>query len=299
VRESLFQVFKIVVRVVIPFASLATGLRAATVDPFWLFKRPSLLWRSLLAILVLVPLGTFLFLEAIHASGLVESGLLVAILAVGIGPPAVFKRTCAADANIAYEVELNVVLLALTIFFIPTALALLGAYFRIELRLEPSRVAVLVLTRALIPLLAGVLVARLLPKVALPVGRIAGPIVQFVLLAVVAVALLATWRGLFALGARAWLTCAAVALGAVAIGHLCGGRDAGQRRVLANFSTLRFPGLALLVASAAPLGKRVVPVVLAYVISGVVCLAIYDALTRGRKARVDRGVPAGAVPRRA
>ena len=297
-RETLFQIFKITVSVVIPLASLATGLRAATVEPLWLLKRPSLLLRSLLAILVLVPVGTFLFLEVIHAARLVESGLLVIILAVGIGPPMALKRTHAAEANVAYEVELNVVLLALAIAFIPAAVALLGAYFRIDLHLEPSRVAALVLTRALIPLLVGVLIARLLPKVGAPLARIATPLLQIVLLALVAVALAATWRGLFSLGARAWATCAAVALGALLIGHLCGGPDPDHRRVLASYSMLRFPGLALLIASVAPAGKRVVPVVLAYVLLGTVFLALYDVLAHRRRGQADRNQPgAGGLAR--
>jgi BASS family bile acid:Na+ symporter len=300
-RVAIFQIFKVVVSVVIPFASLLTGLRAATVDPFWLLKRPSLLLRSLLAILVLVPVGTVALLEAVRASALVETGLIVAILAVGIGPPSVLKHTRAAEPNIAYEVELNVVLMALAIVFVPTAVALIGKYFRLEVRLEAWRVAGVVLTRAVVPLLVGVLIARLFPRIATPLGRIGAPIVQFVLLAVVALALLASWRGLLALGAEGWLTSAAVALGALAVGHICGGPDQANRRVLATFSSIRFPGLALFIASITPLAKNVVPVVLAYVISSVVFVAIYVAVTSRRRRPADRSaslVPTPSGPTR-
>jgi BASS family bile acid:Na+ symporter len=293
-RDTVVSVFKVVVAVVIPLASLATGLRLVTVDPLWLLKRRPLLLRSLLAILVLVPVGTVLFLQGIQASPLVSTGLMVSVLAIGIGPPAALKRTSAAAANVDYEVELNVVLLMLSIVFIPAAVALLGAYLHLPLRLSASSVAGLVFTRALIPLAVGVLVARFLPRIAAPLARFAGPFVQIALLVLVVVAVAATWRNLFGLGLRAWTICAAVALGAMLIGHLCGGRDQPDRRVLATFSAMRFPGLALLIASAAPLGKQVVPVVLAYTISSLVLVALYDAVAARRRRPAGRAVPVPA-----
>jgi BASS family bile acid:Na+ symporter len=292
-RDILFRSFQIIVGVVIPLASLVTGLRAVTVDPLWLLKRRALLLRSLLAILVVVPVGTVLFLLALHSSPLVNTGLMVSILAVGIGPPAAFKRTGAAEAKVEYEVELNVILLILSIAFIPAAVALLGAYLHLPFRLSPSSVAGLVFTRALIPLAAGVLVARLLPRVAGPLARVGGPIVQIGLLVLVAVAVAATGRSLLELGGRTWAICAAVALGALIVGHLCGGSDRAERRVLASFSAMRFPGLALLIASVSPLRKQVVPVVLAYALCSLVLVALYDAVS-SRRARVV--APAVPVP---
>jgi BASS family bile acid:Na+ symporter len=293
-RETLVSVFKIVVAVVIPLASLATGLRTVNVDPFWLLKRRPLLLRSLLAILVLIPVGTVLFLQVLHASPLVNTGLMVSILAIGIGPPAAFKRTRAAAAHVDYEVELNVVLLILSIVFIPAAVALLGAYLGLPLRLSASSVAGLVFTRALVPLAIGVLVARFYPRLAAPLARFAGPFVQIVLLVLVVVALAATWRSLFGLGLRTWTICAALALGAMIVGHLCGGHEPADRRVLATFSSMRFPGLALLIASVSPLGKQVVPVVLAYALSSLVLVAIYDAVLSRRGRPAGRAIPVPA-----
>jgi BASS family bile acid:Na+ symporter len=295
-RQTVFQALKVILSVVIPLASLATGLEAATVDPFWLFKRPSLLLRSLLALLILIPSGTVLFLEAIHAPPLLLTGLTVSILAVGVGPPALLTHTRARDKNVAYEVELNVVLMALAVAFIPTAVALLGMYFHVPLRLNVAGVAKVVLTRVLVPLLAGVLVARLFPRLAGPLGRVAAPVVQIALLAVVVVALILTWRSLLAIGARGWITSAAVAFGALVIGHLLGGPEPENRRVLATLGAIRFPGMALLIATITPLGRRVVPVVLAYVLSSLVLVALYDAVTSPRRRRVTAEPPPVSPP---
>src|SRR6185369_17207890 len=139
------HVLKITLGVVIPLASFATGVRAAKIDPLWLFKHPALLLRSLLAIFILVPLAAVLFVEAIGAPPLVAAGVIIAILAVGIGPPALFQQATADNADVSYEVELNVVVQIVAILFIPLAIAVLGAIFHFAPRLEAGRVARVVL----------------------------------------------------------------------------------------------------------------------------------------------------------
>jgi BASS family bile acid:Na+ symporter len=293
-RETLTQLFRITLAVVIPLASFATGVRAATVDPLWLFKHPSVLLRSLLAIFVLVPLAAVLFVDVIGAPPVIAGGVVIAILAVGIGPPAAFKRATAKQANLEYEVELNIVVQLLAILFVPLAIAVLGAIFHFAPRLEARAVARIVLERALIPLAIGIALARLAPRAATPLARIAGPVVQIALLAVVVVAVVATWKPLVAIGARAWLVAAAVALLSVTIGHLCGGGDRPQRRVLATFSAMRFPALALLIASILPRGRQMIPVVLAYVLCSFVFTAIYGAVS-ARHETSGAARPAGGL----
>ena len=78
-------------------------------------------------------------------------------------------------------------------------------------------------------------------------------------------ALIATGKFLVAVGGVGWLVAAAVAVGAVVIGHVLGGPDPGSRGVVAAASAMRFPALALVLAAALPGGKRVIPVVLVYV----------------------------------
>jgi BASS family bile acid:Na+ symporter len=297
-RETLIHILKVTLGVVIPLASFATGVRAAKVDPLWLFRHPALLLRSLLAIFILVPLAAVLFVEAVGAPPVVAAGIVIAILAVGIGPPALFQQAAPDKADVTYEVELNVVVQILAILFIPLAIAILGAIFQFAPRLEAGRVARVVLERALIPLFVGVLVARFLPRVAAPLARIAGPVVKLTLLAVVVVALAATWKPLLAIGAKGWLIIAAVALLAMVIGHLCGGADRTQRTVLATFSAMRFPALALAIAAILPRGREMIPAVLAYILCSLIFTAIYGAVisrrerTSGGHLHAARQVPA-------
>ena len=50
-----------------------------------------------------------------------KAGLAVAIVAVGIGPPAAFKRTRAAQELVPYEIDLNIILLVSSVAFMPLA----------------------------------------------------------------------------------------------------------------------------------------------------------------------------------
>src|SRR5262249_16847254 len=121
-NHPLVEVLKTLVRIAIPLASFATGLRAATSDPRWLVKHPGLVTRALLTTLVVLPVGTVLFLETIAVSPAVRAGLTISIIAIGIGPPAFFGRArsydkakapggaAAREEALSFEVGLNVVL---------------------------------------------------------------------------------------------------------------------------------------------------------------------------------------------
>jgi BASS family bile acid:Na+ symporter len=130
-----------------------------------------------------------------------------------------------------------------------------------------------------------VLVARLAPGRVARISSVANVVVLVSLGIVVILALGATWRPLVALGGRAWLTCAAVALVAVAAGHVLGGRNGETRLTLAAFSGMRFPALALLLVASVPRGRQLVPVVLAYILTSALVVAVYGFITKQRPSR--------------
>lgn len=270
------------VAVAVPLASFVTGLRSA--DPFWLWRRPRLLARSLLAILVVVPIVEVVLVELISPSAIVRAGITISILSVGVGPPNLMKRMKESREVARYEVGLNVTLMLASVLYLPLAVAIHGAAYHHELSLGWSRVALVVLRQALLPFVAGAAVARWLPKLASPLDRHGPRVVVVAILIVVVVALLATWRNLLDLGAAGWLTCTIAAMFAILIGHLAGGPAHETRTVLALFSAMRFPALAVLLASIVPSGAKLIPVVLAYIISSAAMVAVYSMSdVRGRR----------------
>jgi BASS family bile acid:Na+ symporter len=303
------DVFRVLVLVAIPLAAFATGLRAAYADARWLLRHPGLLARALLAILVVLPVGAVIFLHAIAISPIVRAGLTIAIVSIGIGPPAAFGQVKTSiraaireartgpNESVSFEVGLNVVLLLLAIGYIPAIAAIHGAIFQHDVRLAPQAVAKVVLGRALMPLALGVAVGRVAPRAVAPVARWAGVFAQVLLVLVVVIALAAAWHGLVGLGGRAWLTCLAIVLAEVAVGHLVGGPSPETRRVLASFSAMRFPALALLIAHLVPREREIVPVIIAYVLSSFVIITIHGAFTTRRRRGVAGQRPGTVAPR--
>src|SRR5262245_38718809 len=90
--ERLLPLLKLLLAVGVPLASLATGLRASV--PFWLWRRPRLLGRALLAILIVVPVLAAILLEVLAPANVyVRAGVMISILSVGLGPADLLRRT--------------------------------------------------------------------------------------------------------------------------------------------------------------------------------------------------------------
>lgn len=295
-HETLLHILKLSLGVAIPLAAFATGLSAANSDPLWLTRHPRLLLRSLLLILIAVPVGVVVFVEAIGAPPLVKAALVIAVISIGIGPPAALSKARSQKDTVAFEVGLNLTLLALAIVYIPLAVAIHGAIFHHAVRLGVGQVAGLVLVKAAVPMLAGVMLGRFFPRLVAPFARYANLIVMVILLAIIVFALVATWRSLLGIGAKTWLICLAIVVGEIALGHAFGSRDPPTRRMLVSFSAMRFPALALLLVSVAPRGRALIPVILAYVITSFVLVAVYSAATSGRRRRETLAAPPRGAP---
>jgi predicted Na+-dependent transporter len=291
VNEEAHTVLKVVLGVVIPLASFATGLTAGHTDPLWLAKHPRLWLRSLLIILLVVPVGVVLLMEVLGTPDVVKAALTIAVISIGIGPPAAFKQARAHKEVVAYEVGLNLTLLALALVYLPLVLAVYGAIFHRTVELGVGQVAGVVLVKALIPLALGMLAGRLFPKLVAPIAKYAGILVQVVLLGIIVLALIATWRKLLGLGGATWLLCAGIVVGEIVVGHIAGRKDPETRGMLVAFSSMRFPALALLLASAAPRGREFIPVILAYVLCSFVLVTVYEVLTARRKRGEHAPIP--------
>jgi BASS family bile acid:Na+ symporter len=302
-RAIIQEAFQALLAVVIPLASFTTGLKAprpgGSDERLW--RRSGLLLRALLAGLILVPLWVLFLVRVLPLSPPLRAGLLLSAIAVGIGPAASMKRMGEGTAMARLALELNLVVLILSLVFVPVAFAALVALYHVDFHLRIGAVAKVVLGRALIPLLLGLVAARRAPRLAAAAGPWLLKIVNVVLLIVVLFALIVTGKHLLAVGGVGWLACALTAVGAVVIGHALGGPDPGTRAVVAAESALRFPALALVLADALPQRARVLPVVLAYVLAALLAVTIYGVLmarrVRRRKPAVVGRAPIGARPR--
>jgi BASS family bile acid:Na+ symporter len=278
----------------IALAAFTTGLGAPPPGPRSLWRQPSQLLRALLAILVAVPLWALVFLELLPLPQVARSGIFLAVLAIGIGPFAGMKRFQGDSPEVRRAFELNVTMLLISVLYVPLMVALVAAFFRVDARLPVGTVARIVFLRALIPLALGLLVARMYPQRA---ARLRGPLARAVNITIgiiLVVVVIASWRQLASIGIGGWLAALGVAAGAALVGHVLGGPTNETRAPLAGAAAMRFPALGLLLAGIAPLGKRLVPAVLAYMLSAIVVLAVYARATQ--RAGHGSGTPRPSRP---
>lgn len=274
------QILLVLIKVAVVALIVAIGMRSTKEQALFLLKRPSLLWRSVLAMYGLVPLAVFILVKLLPLKPGTEAALLV--LAVSAGAP-LLPRKLRIEGDDGYIVSLVLVSSVLAVVLVPLWVVLLDAQFGIASEIRLATVALLLTKAFLAPLLAGMLIRAFAPKLA---SRMADPmlgaggavlVVSALLVIALNVRLLADVRlsGLAAL--------AAVMVLALAIGHAMGGPDPRHRTALAVSCATRHVGIALLVATALP-GAVTLTLVMAYLLTATAVTVPY-LLWRRRSAR--------------
>ena len=248
----------------------AMGLHASPGLLAYLWRRPALFARSLLAMYVAVPLLAFALAVALDLPRGTEVAILV--LAICAGAPLLPRKLLKFGGDPAYVLSLAVTTSLLAIVTVPTSVRLLAAWLGIDVEAGAGEVARAILVSFLVPFGAGMLVRARAPgfaaRAADPIMTVAGAALAIGSLVV----LVAAWRLLAGLGASSFVAFAAFALGSLAIGHALGGPLPQNRTSLAVACTTRHIGLALLIGANVR-GPRTLSLVAGYLITTtVVCL---------------------------
>lgn len=220
------------------------------VDPSRLFsvlKTYRIILRALVANFIIVPLAAFLIVAALRLDDLVATGMLLMAIAPGV-PFIILAGGRAKGGNHDLAVALAIVLPLLSFVSIPiTAELLLPSAARAEVPI--SQLFSLLLFQ-IAPLLFGVLVAAIAPRIA---ERLKGPIgrlTMVALLALFAVLVPTIVRSTFSIiGTRGILAAIAIDVVSLAVGEIFGGRDPAERFTFAIGTALRNPGIAMLIAT--------------------------------------------------
>jgi hypothetical protein len=178
--------------------------------------------------------------------------------------------------------ELNIAVLVASVVFVPLAFFGLAALFHHDVTLGWGAVGRVVLWRALLPCLVGVAFVRLSPRTAERLDRPLGIGVNVVGLLVLVVALLVAGKILASVQPTVWVACIAIVAGALAIGQLSAGGDPALRPALATEAVMRFPALALSLATATGQRAVLLPNVLAYLLISLAAESLYRALGKRR-----------------
>ncbi|HEY9639707.1 MAG TPA: hypothetical protein V6C57_04450 [Coleofasciculaceae cyanobacterium] len=224
---------------------LSMGIRWTFEHVLWLWQRPSLLLRSLMAVIVIVPLlGVLAFM--IPSDITVAERIGIGMMLVCPGAPLIPFKSMKAGSHVMFTASLQIALCLMAIGSIPLILMIIANFYPNQAWITPLEVFKQIFFAQVLPLGIGVGIRQVWPKLA---DEIMQPLVKmatFMLVLVVIVLLTLTLDRVFSIGWTTFLTIVFLTLASLLCGHLLGGPDFDTRLPLANATATRNAGLALL-----------------------------------------------------
>jgi BASS family bile acid:Na+ symporter len=227
---------------------VAIGVRARPADALALVRRPALAVRSMAAMFVFVPAVVMILSVMLGLRGPVPAVLLA--LSVAPMPPLISNKELDAGGEPDYAIGLQMLATLFSIAVMPLMILLAGVVFGRSDNFYPTPMVMVLMITVLAPMLIGMALGHFLPESRATIATWAGRI-GWTALGLGAVALLAA-RGsdiVERLGDGTLLICVVIVGAALAIGHLLGGPEPGNRRALAITCAARHPGVAITVVT--------------------------------------------------
>jgi BASS family bile acid:Na+ symporter len=268
------------------------SLRLTPADLTYLLRRPSLLGRSLLSMNVIMPLLAGAIVSVLGLLHPVRIALMV--LMISPVPPILPKRQTKLGGNEPYIYGLMVTEALLAVLLVPLSVFLVAAVLGLEARMPWPPVAIIVLESILLPLGVGVALRHLAPDLAKRIEPVVSRVGLLLLIAgIVPILAFAGRFIIMLLGNGTLLASSVVVLLGLAVGHLLGGPEPGNRTVLALANGARHPGVALAIASATFPDEKLVPaaILLYMLVNAILCIP-YVKWIRRRKTPIDTAAPA-------
>jgi len=274
------QIVSLTLQLSIVCIVFSLGLTSTMADLLFLWRRPGLLLRSLVAMLVVMPVVAVGLTEWLDVRYTSEIALIA--MAISPMPPLLPRREVKAGGLQPYAVSLLATLALLAMVTIPLSLELLAAYYRNPLTTPASAIARLAFISVLLPLVFGIAV-RAWTAVGVRLVRPASQLGTLLLVIGSVLLLSGTWRGFWGIIGDGTLIMVAafVAVGLV-VGRLLGGPDARQATVLGLSTACRHPAITLSIASANFPDERFGATVVLYLLVGLVLLTPYVMWSRAR-----------------
>lgn len=261
------------------------GLRhAAPADLPDLLRETLLLSRSLAAVLLLVPLLTFVLIALLQPPAEVALGL--ALLAAAPGAPLTTRRSEAAGADTRYVSTLQLTLALLAILFTPAMLAAFDLIIDVSPpSVTPATVAAQVGVVTFVPVALGWSLSRYAPQFIDDYEGVLelaakGLYIAFIVVALLALISVPQLQDMLLIGSAGTIAVIAMALVAIAVGHALSGGSKQRRAGLAIATVARNLGLALYIAELSPKSIDAIPTILTY---GVVAILVALPYSRWMK----------------
>jgi predicted Na+-dependent transporter len=227
--------------------SFGLAIRWKLSDIVWLWHQPPLLLRSLLSVLILVPIWGILTISIGDLT--VAEKIGIAAMVACPGAPLIPWKSLKVGGNQQYVASLQFTIYMLAIISIPATVWFLSQLSPRDAWLLPQDVVEKVFFVQILPMVIGVLIAEHLPGLAEEIAEPVNKIAKLMLLAVTVILLILTFDKVINAGFWAYLSFAFMGIMSLLSGHLLGGPVAANRSVLAYASCTRHAGLAILLVT--------------------------------------------------
>ena len=232
---------------------LGLGLTASFQDATFLFRRPALLLRAVLAMNVVMPIIAVVI--ATTSSLPFEVKVALVALAVSPIPPMIQKKQITAGGREEYVVGLFVAMSVLAIVLVPLTVVIIDDVFGRSAAIGPAAVAKIMLMTVLAALVVGLLIRQWMPAA----EKASGVIITIagILLAIgTALLLFGLWPITRTyLGNGVALKLAVLAAIGLGVGHFFGGPRPGDRTALAMSTASRHPAVALAISTSGTISE--------------------------------------------
>ena len=285
------ELLSLLTKISIVLIVFSTGMSGQRGSLGMLLRQPSLLFRSLLSMLVLAPLLAVAVAATLRLPLAVKIALVM--MAVSPVPPFLPSKAIKAGGSQSYVISLLAISALVSIVTVPISLHVLAGLFGLSLDIPHSTIARPLVASVLLPLVAGLIVARVAPTFSASWARIVAGAGTILLVAVVLPQLVSLAPELRELaGDGTLLAVAAFAVCTLFIGHLLGGPVEENRSVLALCTATRHPFIAItLIQANFASEKLAVPAVfMALIVTSLASMPY----VRMRKGKVARAVPQAA-----
>lgn len=238
------QLIGLAIQISMALIIFCVALDARFADLTFLWRRPGLLLRSLIAMLVVMPafaLGMALGFDLNHT---VEIALLASALSPV--PPILPNKQIKAGGEGSYVVGLLTTTALVSIVYIPLMASLLQSLFHRPIDVSVARIAQIVFTSMLLPVVAGMAVHQFAPTFARRIDKPLSIVATVVLVLACIPILIKEWPEMARLSGQFGIVAMVVfALVGMAAGHWLGGPDPDERSVLSLATAARHPAVAL------------------------------------------------------
>ena len=280
------DILLILVNVTVFTLMLTIGINHSLGQLTALWREPGVLLRSLISVLVVVPVVAIILLWLFDLPPYIVTAL--AVLAAAPGAPMTTRRSQMAGADLTYVSTLQLTVSLLAVAVTPLILAIFYALFELTIEhVSPLEVASQVARVTFLPVVVGLVLQlaapKLIAKARKPLNTLAN--ILFLLLAfaiIVAIAVVPDLREGLGVGWAAYAAILILAVAAIVSGHLLGGQRLDRRAGLATATLARNAGLAVFILGLTESGYPSIPVVVVYMLLGSVTALPYGIWIKRR-----------------